>query len=115
MRPALVMSVTLLALAAACSSVQTSNTSEAARPETTLQVRNHKPIDFNIYVLSGTHRIRLGMITGMSTRVYTIPSHLVINKGALRFQADPIGSENVIGTAEDLYVREGEQVSITIQ
>jgi hypothetical protein len=66
-------------------------------------------------VVDGTHRIRLGLVTGMSERTFVIPPHLVINQGALRFLADPIGSNQVASTQEELQVREGDALSLTIR
>jgi hypothetical protein len=78
-------------------------------------VRNQKYIDFNLYVLNGTHRIRLGTVPGMSTRVFTIPPHLIPNKrGTVRFQIDPIGSDQVSSQDEDLVVHEGDRISLTL-
>lgn len=99
-----------------CSTVQTQqDPSEPPRPTTTLEVRNQKPIDFNMYVLDGTRRIRLGLVPGMSSRTFTIPAHMVNDRGSLRFQADTIGSNAVLASEEELPVREGDAVSLTIR
>jgi hypothetical protein len=99
-----------------CSTVQTQqDPSQPPRPKTTVEVRNQKPVDFNMYVLDGTHRIRLGLVPGMSSRTFTIPAHLVNEQGSLRFQADTIGSDAVLASDEELAVREGDTVSLTIQ
>jgi hypothetical protein len=80
-----------------------------------LEVRNQQHVDFTLYVLDGTHRIRLGLVPAMSTRTFIIPHHLVDDRGSLRFQADPIGSQVVLATDEELPVREGDEVSLTIR
>jgi hypothetical protein len=99
-----------------CSTVQTQqDPSQPPQPRTTLEVRNQKPIDFNLYVLDGTRRIRLGLVPGMSSRTFTIPAHMVNDRGSLRFQADTIGSNAVLASDEELAVREGDTVSLTIQ
>jgi hypothetical protein len=104
----------LLGPTLSCSSVQTpEEASKPPRPRTTMEVRNQRPLDFNLYVLDGTHRIRLGTVPGMTTRIFTIPSHLVIDQGMLRFQIDPIGSQEVQSTDESIVVHEGERLSLT--
>jgi hypothetical protein len=80
-----------------------------------VEVRKRKYVDFILYVLNGTHRIRLGTVPGMSTRTFTIPPHLIVNKrGQLRFQIDPIGSDQVLSQDEDMMVHEGDQLSLTL-
>lgn len=116
MRAIQVLPLLLLLSSVACRSAQATNDpTKPPPPETTVTVRNQRPIDFNVYVGSATHRIRLGTVPGMSQRTFTIPAHLVSGgQGMLRFQADPIGSQNVLSTAEDLMVRQGDQVSLSI-
>jgi hypothetical protein len=116
MRAFQVLPLLLLLSSVACSSAQsTHDPSKPQPPRTTVLVRNQRPVDFNVYVGTGTHRIRLGMVPGMSDRTFTIPAHLLANgQGLLRFQADPIGSQNVLSTAEELMVREGDEVSLRI-
>lgn len=116
MRAVQVVSLLWFVLAAACSSAQkTDDASAPERPATTIEVRNQKPLDFTVYVVDGTRRIRLGMVTGMSNRTFVIPSHMVIDRGFLRFQMDPIGSDQVVATNEDLPVNEGDALSLTIR
>jgi len=106
----------LLVSAISCSTVQTQqDPSEPPRPKTTVEVRNQKPVDFNMYVVDGTRRIRLGLVPGMSSRTFTIPAHMVNDRGSLRFQADTIGSNTVLASDEELAVHEGDTVSVTIQ
>ncbi|WP_224369022.1 hypothetical protein [Hyalangium versicolor] len=116
MRAVQVLPVLLLTLVAACSGVQTAeDPSKPPPPKTTVEIRNHKQLDFTVYVMNETTRIRLGMVPAMSSRTFTIPSHLVIDQGRLRFQADPIGSNEVASTNEELLVHAGEAFSLTIQ
>lgn len=106
----------LLVSAISCSTVQTQqDPSKPPPPKTTLEVRNQKPVDFNMYVVDGTRRIRLGLVPGMSSRTFTIPAHMVNDRGSLRFQADTIGSNTVLASDEELAVHEGDTVSVTIQ
>jgi hypothetical protein len=116
MRAVQVLPLFLLVSAISCSTTQTqADPSRPPPPKTTLEVRNQKPLDFNMYVVNGTHRIRLGMVPGMSTRTFIIPHHLVSERGSLRFQADPIGSQEVLATDEELAVRAGDELSLTIR
>jgi hypothetical protein len=39
---------------------------------------------------------------------------LVIDQGTLRFQIDPIGSQDVQSTDESILVHEGERLSLTL-
>ena len=116
MRAVRTVSSLLWLLAVACSGAQASRElSTSERPATTITVRNQKPVDFNLYVVDGTRRIRLGTVTGISERTFVIPPHMVIDQGALRFQADLIGSDQVLATDEELHVREGDGLSLTIR
>lgn len=117
MRAVQVLPFFLLLSGIACSTTQTqADPSQPAPPRTTLEVRNQKPLDFTMYVVDGTHRIRLGLVPGMSTRTFTVPHHLLSSgRGSLRFQADTIGSQAVLATDEELSVQVGDSVSLTIR
>jgi P pilus assembly chaperone PapD len=116
MRAVQLLPLFLLLSAISCAAPQTQeDPSRPPPPKTTLEVRNQKPLDFNMYVVDGTHRIRLGMVPGMSTRTFTIPHHMVGDRGSLRFQADTIGSQAVLATDEELAVHAGDAVSLTIR
>jgi hypothetical protein len=106
----------LLLAAVSCSSVQTAeDPSKPPPPRTTVEVRNQKFIDFNMYVLNGTTRIRLGIVPGMTTRTFTIPPHLIPVHGPLRFQAHTIGSDDIQTSDEELMVHQGDALSLTLQ
>ena len=116
MRAVQVLALLLLVSAISCATPQTQeDPSRPPPPKTTLEVRNQKPLDFNMYVVDGTHRLRLGMVPGMSTRTFTLPHHLIHDRGSLRFQADTIGSNAVLATDEELAVHPGDAVSLTIR
>ncbi len=116
MRAVQLLPLFLLISIVACSTAQTQrDPSQPPPPKTTLEVSNQRPIDFNMYVLDGTHRIRLGLVPGMSSRTFIIPAHLVNEQGSLRFQADTIGSDAVLASDEELAVRAGDTVSLTIR
>lgn len=116
MRAVQLLPLFLLVSAISCSTPQAQvDPSQPQPPKTTLEVRNQKPLDFTMYVADGTRRLRLGLVPGMSTRTFTIPHHMVEGRGSLRFQADPIGSETVLATDEELAVHVGDSVSLTIR
>ncbi|ADO70965.1 hypothetical protein [Stigmatella aurantiaca] len=108
--PMLLLSSTL-----ACRGVQTAEDSQQASPaRTTVEIRNNKQIDFTFYVLSATNRIRLGIVPSASSRIFTVPAHLIQGQGSLRFQADPIGSNDVLSSEDELSVREGDALQLTL-
>jgi len=116
MRALQTLSLLLWMLGVACSNVRESRSlSTSERPETTIEIRNQRPIDFTVYVLDGTRRIRLGIAPGMTQQTFLIPKHMVIDQGSLNFQLDPIGSNQVGTTNEAVTVREGDVLSLTIR
>jgi hypothetical protein len=97
---------------AACGGHQ-SDVSPQPEDQTTVEVQNQGFNDMVIYALDGTQRIRLGTVTGNSTRTFTIPEHLAGRGGTLRFLADPIGGSRS-PVSEEMNVQPGDHVSITI-
>jgi hypothetical protein len=113
----------LLGSLASCSSVQRAeDLTKSPSPATTVKVRNLKPIDYNLYVLTGTHQLRLGTVPGMTTRFFVVPPHVLGEKNFLRFRLDTIGSfghssfgsKRQTSTEDPLLVHAGEQFSLTI-
>jgi hypothetical protein len=78
-----------------------------------VQVQNQGFSDMVIYALNGAQRVRLGTVTGNSTRTFTIPRYLVGGAGPLRFLADPIGG-NRTPVSEEMTVQPGDLVTLTI-
>lgn len=85
-------------------------------------MRNLKSVDFKLYVLTGTHRLRLGTVPGMTTRLFVIPSHVIGEKNLLQFRFDTIGSfgratfgspRQTLGE-DPLLVRAGDQLMLTV-
>jgi hypothetical protein len=105
----------LLSSAAACGGVRTvENSTLPPHPTTTVEVRNLRPTDINLYVRTGTHRIRLGTAPGKTTRFFVIPAHVVGEKNLIRFELDTIGSDRRTLSEDVLPVNAGEQVLVTI-
>jgi hypothetical protein len=106
----------LLGAAASCGGVRTVEDPNRPPPlETTVEVRNLKTVDFNLYVLSETRRVRLGTVPGMATRNFVIPPQLLGNMERIRFGLETIGSDGRSLSEEELAVHAGEQLSLTIQ
>ena len=102
--------------ASACSGAKTAErSSQPATPETTVEVKNLRPVDFNVYVLSATRRVRLGTVPAITTRTFVIPPEVLGDMDRLRFGLETIGSQGRSFTEEELAVRAGEQVSLTLQ
>ena len=78
-----------------------------------LQVENQGFSDMVIYAVSGGQRVRLGLATGHSTRLFTIPRYLVRGAGRLQFLADPVGGTRT-PVSEEMTVQPGDLVTITI-
>ena len=108
--------VLLLALVlalAGCGGRRARGPAPPAGPRTTVRVENQNFLDMNVYVLNGTQRVRLGTVSGVSTRVLTIPSNLVFGTATLRFMLDPVGSTRS-PISQEISVRAGDQVVLTI-
>ena len=78
-----------------------------------VQVENQGFSDMVIYALDGVQRVRLGLVTGHSTKTLPIPRYLIGAGGTLRFLADPIGG-NRTPVSEQMTVQPGDVVSLTI-
>jgi hypothetical protein len=67
-----------------------------------------------VYVVeSAGARRRLGLATGVSTTVFSIPASVVGNGRELQFIVDPIGSDRT-ATSNSLFVMPGERVTLVI-
>ncbi|HZI09066.1 MAG TPA: hypothetical protein VE153_01680 [Myxococcus sp.] len=87
---------------------------EAPPPKTTVEVRNLQKVDVNLYVLRGANRVRLGTVPGMSTRSFVIPPHLVGKFDFIRFSTETIGSNGSSTSDQEMAVRPGDELSLTI-
>ena len=82
--------------------------------EITLEVENRNYLDVAIYAVQGAGRIRVGEVTGTSTKSFVIALNRVSVGGEVRFMADPIGS-NRTWTTEPLHVYAGQTIELTIE
>jgi len=103
--------VIIILLISSCASTK-KNGEKEARPKTTVKVENRNWLDMDIFVLQSTQRIRLGKVTGLTEKVFTIPEY-VLGAPTLRFVADPIGARGQSVT-HDIAVIPGDQVVLYI-
>jgi hypothetical protein len=110
-RPVRLLAAVLVLFAAACSSK-----SKAARPmdpPTYVSVENQSFSDMNVYVLRNSQRIRLGTVTGNTTRQLQIPANMVFGATTLAFLADPIGGTRT-PISQEITVQPGDVVRLVI-
>lgn len=104
--------VVLLILLISCSSA-----SQQARGrmqvKTTVRVENQNILDMTVYILRGSQRLRLGMVTGLTTREFVIPKNLILGATSLRFLADPIGSRHM-PVSQEILMSPGDKIEIVI-
>ena len=80
---------------------------------TTVRVQNQGFLDVTVYVVRGGVRSRLGLVTGNSTAVLTIPKTFVQPLTPLRFIANPIGGQRQ-PVSEEITVSPGDEVGLVI-
>ena len=103
----------VIACVVACSGGQPRSKVQS-QAETTVRVRNQNWLDMRVFVMRGSQRVQLGVVTGSSTRVFTIPQDLIFGSTSLRFVADPIGSRRT-PISQEINVLPGEAIEITIR
>ncbi|MFN8572914.1 MAG: hypothetical protein U0132_12775 [Gemmatimonadaceae bacterium] len=86
----LVLAISLSMGTAACFKTKPGSAVETQQ-RTTVLVDNRNFLDFTIYLITGSQRIRLGTATGNSKTRLTIPAQFIFGATQLQFQADPIG------------------------
>ena len=104
--------VLLLLLFSACSA-NPREQGTGAEEDATARVENRAWTDMTIYAVAGGQRVRLGSVSGNSTRVLRIPSQVVGFGRSLTFVADPLGSDRT-STSFEIYVRPGDEITLTI-
>lgn len=111
------LSVLWFLSAVACGGVRPQpSASPGDKPRTTLEVNNRYAVEVDVYALDRTRRVHLGSVPARRTRTLTIPPNLVADGGGrLRFRAEALGSDNLLAREEELLVREGEALSLTLQ
>jgi hypothetical protein len=79
-----------------------------------VKVTNNGWSDVDMFLLRGSSRIRLGMVTSMSSQRFTVPASFLNGASDLRLHAHPIGGFNDFQT-QPLLVSPGQQISLTLQ
>jgi hypothetical protein len=98
----------------ACASKSGANTDSPAQTQTMLVVRNDSYLDYNVYLMQGSSRIRMGTARGLATTRMRIPSQYVFGVSVLQFMADPIGG-TVTPVSERISVTAGDEVHLQIR
>jgi len=82
-------------------------------PRATIRVENRSWNEVTVYAIRSTQRVRLGNVSGVSTRTFTIPQGMVGLGATLRFQADPLGSDRA-PISQEIHVSPGDQVQMYV-
>lgn len=101
----------IILISMGCSS--SSNFRELPENQTTLHVINHSWGDRTIYILQGSHRIRLGRVSSMGEREFLIPDYVPVESSPLMVVADPVGSQGESITQE-VAVNPGAEIQFII-
>jgi hypothetical protein len=86
----------------------------ADQEPTTVRVENQNFLDATIYVLRGSQRIRLGNVTGLTTRVLRIPDSIIFGATPLRFIAEPIASPRT-PISHEIVVHPGDEIRLVLR
>ena len=78
-----------------------------------VEVENQGFQDVNVYVVRSGQRMRLGTVTGNSTRTFAVPRTLVGTGAMVRFLADFIGSDRT-PISEEMVIWPGDRVELII-
>lgn len=105
-----VVAGTAVAVAGACA---TAEERRATRGPVSVEVTNHNPLDVNVYAVSGSQTIRLGMVTTNGTSTFEVPVGLSPARG-LRLLVDPIGARAGFLTDEVVPIP-GDVVQLVIE
>lgn len=82
-------------------------------PSTRLVVRNESVLQMRIYAVTGSQRVRLGIVSGNHRDTLEIPDYLVSGGRELRFLAEPLAGSNV-EVSFTHFVQPGETIEIRI-
>lgn len=103
----------LLAVAPAACYRSKSGGQIETQERTTLVVDNQNFLDFTIYLIVGSQRVRLGNAPGNTKTRLTIPPQYIFGPTSLQFQADPIGGRRA-PVSYPLTVSPGDEVELII-
>ena len=106
------LALIILATAGACISPGARMEGDDRRAATVV-VENGNFQDVNVYAVHGCQRIRLGTVTGNTTRTLNVPRTLVGSGVLVRFLADFIGSTRA-PVSQELMIWPGDSVELLI-
>jgi hypothetical protein len=112
----IVLAAAALLLAACAPSATGGAPGGSPRRETapsTVTVDNRNWLDVTVYVVQGTSRIRLGMVTGMGSATFHLPRSLQAYPGQVRLLADPVGSNHAY-LSDAVQLRPGQRVGLEV-
>ena len=79
-----------------------------------VEVENHNWSDMVVYALHGNSRIRLGMVTSLTTARFELPSSALYTVTDLRLVAEPLAaSEKYV--SEPIRVNQGQLVELRLE
>lgn len=111
-----IVPVIAAALAAACAPGTTLDGPAGPAQKTvtpaTVTVQNNNWLDLVVYVVSGSQRQRLGMVTALGTQTFRIPRG-ALGDGQVRLYADPIGSSQGF-LSESVTVQPGQRLALDV-
>jgi hypothetical protein len=81
--------------------------------ETTVKVQNQNLFDMTVYVVRDQERIRLGVVPGFSTHLFTLRRSIVGTATQLRFELYPIGGR-AQPRSETITVIPGDAIELII-
>ena len=102
-----------LPLAAACASGGGPGAAGKPEPPVTVVVDNRNFSDMTVTVLQSGRRVRLGMVTGLTTRRFRLPGDMADSPSDIRLHADRIGGSQG-WLSPPVRVRPGEELALTI-
>jgi hypothetical protein len=101
-------------LAGGCASMTGEPGAQPDIPKSIVVVENNKWEDVNVFAVREGRKARLGMVTSMTSREFTLPNWMLIGAGDVRLLIDPIGSSATHLTAPIPLVG-GERVDLRVE
>jgi hypothetical protein len=99
--------------AKSAANTSTTASDSAAKAATVLEVQNTAFNDAVIYAVQGVRVVRLGDVTGLTTRNLTLPKDLVFGTSSMRFAVRTIGKRGR-QVSDEISVSQGDTVSLFI-
>jgi hypothetical protein len=109
----LVAAAALLLAACAPSAMSGGGNPKAEYTPATVSVENQNWSDVTVYLVQGSSRIRLGMVTSMGSASFRVPRGMEAYAGQLRLLADPVGSSHMF-LSEAVQIRPGQRVALQL-